>query len=169
MNIIEKFRNRKKDTVEENKKLIISNDDKIKLLSALYTYNHGDKVCMPGEYSFTPETKENGCGDYKLLQQEIEQLGYKIKEVVFANTHYKLAADAEAFEERKKTSQFFPRDVAHFVLSNKDEECFTLVETPETLDFLAKSGDERAIGTYNNWISKVKDLQYEYPAPSTKK
>lgn len=57
--------------------------------------------------------------------------------------------------EEKKSKTFFPNEVKYFVLSNKESIVFPLVETPETLEFLAKSGDVRAIGTYNNWIKKV--------------
>lgn len=58
---------------------------------------------------------------------------------------------------RKKKSQklFFQMKLNILYCSNKESIVFPLVETPETLEFLAKSGDVRAIGTYNNWIKKV--------------
>ena len=165
MSINEKLMNMKKILVKKNKsleesknenmKLDIPNDDKIKLLTALYIFNHENKVCMPFEYCYKAGSIENGGGDYAVLENQINALGYNVKEIVFVNKIYKLVSANEAFEERKKSKTFFPNEVKYFVLSNKEAIEFPLVETPETLEFLAKSGDVRAIGTYNNWIKKV--------------
>ena len=165
MSIKEKFMNMKKILLKKNKsleesknesmKLNIPNDDKIKLLTALYIFNHGNKVCMPVEYCYKTGSIENGGGDYVTLENQINALGYSVKEIVFFNKTYKLVSANEAFEERKKSKTFFPNEVKYFVLSNKESIVFPLVETPETLEFLAKSGDVRAIGTYNNWMRKV--------------
>lgn len=165
MSIKEKLMNMKKILLEKNKsleesknesmKLNIPNDDKIKLLTALYIFNHGNKVCMPFEYCYKAGSIENGGGDYAVLENQINALGYNVKEIVFVNKIYKLVSANEAFKERKKSKTFFPNEVKYFVLSNKEAIDFPLVETPETLEFLAKSGDVRAIGTYNNWMREV--------------
>ena len=165
MSIKEKLMNMKKillkknksleESKNENMKLDIPNDDKIKLLTALYIFNHGNKVCMPFEYCYKTGSIENGGGDYAALESQINALGYNVKEIVFVDKIYKLVSANEAFRERKKSKTFFPNEVKYFVLSNKEAIEFPLVETPETLEFLAKSGDVRAIGTYNNWMRKV--------------
>lgn len=41
------------------------------------------------------------------------------------------------------------------MLSNKEGIDFSLIETPETLEFLARAGDERAVGTYDMWMRKI--------------
>lgn len=143
------------ESKNESMKLDISSDDRIKLLTALYIFNHGNKVCMPFEYCSKTGSIENGGGDYAALENQINSLGYSVKEIVFVNNIYKLVSDNEAFDERKKSKTFFPNEVEYFVLSNKEAIEFPLIETPETLEFLAKSGDVRAIGTYNNWMRKV--------------
>lgn len=159
MNLKEKLLNIKellmnKGEFQDNN-INIPDDDKIKLLAALYTYNHGDKDCMPFEYSCKTGGKENGSGNYLLFEQEVQNLGYNVKEIVFIPNSYMLLTDAEAFENRKKTKQFYPKEVKYFVIVDKEEKSFILRETSKNLEFLARSGDRKAIKTYNNWMMRI--------------
>jgi len=156
--------NQKGASSKDNLGIKISDVDNVRLLSALYTFNHGDNVCLPFEYSCNAGNKSNGGGDFLKFEQELLSLGYKIENVVFVKKNYKLMKDAEAFEERKKNKQYIPSEIEYFVLSNEKGEMFQFRETPYTLEFLANHGDPRAIGTYENWVQKVKfgSVRHEY-------
>lgn len=163
MNLLEQFKNLRNQLGKTKENAInIPNDDKIGLLSALYTYNHGNKVCKPFEYSCKDGRKENDGGDYLKFKQDILKLGYKVEDIIFVENNYKLRSDAEDFEKRKSNNSFFPSDVKYFILSNENGIKFPFIETPETLEFLAKSGDKRAIGTYENWLKRL----YEINSPT---
>lgn len=120
MSIKEKLINMKKILLKKNKsleesknesmKLNIPNDDKIKLLTALYIFNHGNKVCMPVEYCYKTGSIENGGGDYATLENQINTFkDYSVKEIVFFNKTYKLVSGNEGIDGRKKVKNFFSK------------------------------------------------------------
>ena len=157
MKLKDKLIKLRKKITNKPKPLIISDEDKFKLLSAFYTYNHGDKGCAPFEYACKAGCKENGGGDYLEFEKVVNSLGFKISNIVFIKEtispkHPRPKTD---FEELERTKTFKPEHVDHFVLETKDKDTFMLKENPDYIIFLAKNGDERAKETAHNFEKKL--------------
>lgn len=159
----EKLLGYKLKKLSNEKNLIkIPYDDKVKLLSLLYKFNHGDKECSPFEYSCKLGMHSNGVDGYKDFKHGIELLGYKIDDVIVEdNFKAKMMTvdDAEIikkdYEKRKSNNQLYPHEIKYFILKSPDDACFKFMETPDTLEFLAKAGNQYAVATYNNWVRKL--------------
>lgn len=135
----------------------ISIKDKIKLYSALYTYNHGNKSCTLLEYSLKIGDLSDKYGNYNEFRDKLKQIGYNVKDIVFIKNNYKLLSDAEAFEERKKKETFVPSDVDYFIVGNNKVN-YILKESIESLELLANSNDNRAYITYHNCLEKLNHI-----------
>ena len=146
-----------KEELKEQKLLkLIPKEKLIKILSSLYTYNHGDKDCYPFEYVRKEGDISNGGGDYKKLEKELRKLGYYIVMWAFEDYSKKGKQQQIEFKQRRMGNYFIPRDVKKIILMDKEMNVIPLYETPLTLEFLAKNGDERAKTTFYNFESRLK-------------
>ena len=147
-----------KEELIEQRRLVelVPKEKLVKLLSSLYIYNHGDKVCYPIEYVNKEGNISNGGGDYSRLEEELNKIGYLIMATIFEDYGKKSKQKQKEFEQRRLGNYFIPKDVKKFIIM--DEECnvVSLFETPETLVFLAKNGDERAKETFYNAEARLK-------------
>ena len=147
----------KKELIEQRRLAeLVPKDKLVKILSALYTYNHGDKGCNPLEYVNMEGNISNGGGNYSKLEEELNHVGYFILKVVFEDYGKKSKQKQREFDQRKMRNYFIPKDVKKFILMDTEYNVISLFETPETLAFLAKNGDERAKDTFYNFESRLK-------------
>ena len=140
----------KRELIEQRKLVeLVPKEKLVKLLSALYTYNHGDKGCYPLEYV----RKENFIkgdslleygGAFEKFQDELHSLGYFIMKVVFEDYSHKSKDQQVEFRKRISYDLFMPKDVKKFIIMDNEYNVVSLFETPATLIYLAKHGDERA-------------------------
>lgn len=133
----------------------IPEEDKIRILTELYTFNHGNSGCQSFEYSCDAGRSHNGGGDFPKFKQNLLSLGYDVTEVTYHETHYKLFSDQEEHDARIRNQKPFPSDIQSIIITSHDGQEINLFENPYTLEFLALSGDKRAIETYNNFMCKV--------------
>ena len=147
----------KKKLIEQKRLVeLVPKEKLVKLLSALYTYNHGDKGCYPLEY-VRKENFINGDslleygGAFEKFQEELHSLGYFIMKVVFEDYSHKSKDQQAEFRKRISYDLFMPKDVKKFIIMDEEYNIVSLFETPETLAFLAKNGDERAKKTFNRF------------------
>ena len=147
-----------KEELTEQKRLLelVNKENLVKILSVLYTYNHGDKVCHPYEYVRKEGNMSNGGGDYIKFENELDNLGYFIIGIVFEDYTKKRKQQQKEFEQRRKENNFIPKDIKKFILMDYEYNVVSLYETPATLAFLAKNGDERAKDTFYNFESRLK-------------
>lgn len=151
----------------------IPEKDKVKILAELYTFNHGDSGCKPFEYSSNCGNKHNGGGDFRKFKQNLLFLGYDVM-VTYHEIHYKLFSAQEEHDARIRDQKPFPSDIQSITITSHDGQEINLFESSYTLEFLALSGDKRAIETYNNFMCKVGASQNiihvdEYGKPYIKK
>lgn len=155
MELKDKLNILKDEILKEQNIISINLKDMIRLLSLLYTYNHGNKICQPLEYALKDGNKTNGGGDYLKLEKDIYDLGYKIVDIIFTPNTYQIKGNQDAYEKRKQTKEILPSDIKQLIIGTKNGELFPLFETSESLELLALSGDDRAIGTYDNWLKII--------------
>ena len=152
----------KSELIEERRLLeLVPKEKLIKLLSALYTYNHGDKGCYPLEYikksgSVKGESLLEYGGAFEKFQEELHGLGYFIMKVVFEDYSHKSKEQQNEFKKRINIDLFMPKDVKKFIIMDNEYNVVSLFETPGTLEFLAKNGDKRAQDTFYNFESRLK-------------
>ena len=147
-----------KNELIEQKRLVelVPKEKLVKMLSSLYTYNHGDKWCYPHEYVRKDGNISNRGGDYSQLEEELNNIGYLIVSVIFEDYAKKSKQLQREFEQRRTENNFIPRDVKKFILMDEELNVVPLFETSETLALLAKNGDERAKDTFYNFESRLK-------------
>lgn len=141
----------------------ISEENKIKLLKTIYIFNHGDKVCEPFEYS----CRVGSDMSFADLERELLTIGITIDEVVLEEKKYKLIKDQEEHDRRVAAKEYKPSDIKYFVLSTHDGQQFPFRETPESTQFLAKSGYNNAKGTCENFVDRIQDLNANYTNSSS--
>ena len=147
----------KKELIEQRRLTeLVPKDKLVKMLSALYTYNHGNNGCYPQEYIRKDGNISNGGGDYSKFEKELDDIGYFVIKVVFEDYSKKSKQLQKEFGQRRIGNYFIPRDVKKFILMDYEYNVVSLFETPQTLAFLAKNGDERAQDTFYNFESRLK-------------
>ena len=147
----------KKELIEQKRLIeLVPKEKLVKMLSALYTYNHGNQGCYPHEYVRKDGNISNGGGDYSKFEKELDDIGYFVIKVVFEDYSNKSKQLQKEFEQRRIGNYFIPRDVSKFILIDNEYNVIPLLETPQTLAFLAKNGDERAKDTFYKFESRLK-------------
>lgn len=133
----------------------IPEEHKIKILSELYTFNHGNFGCGAFEYSMKAGGSRNGGGDFDALRQSLSSLGYSVQAIKYHDCLYRTLLQQQEYKERIDSGKPLPFDIVSITISDSNGQQITLFETPVTLEILALSGDERAIETYNNFMHKI--------------
>lgn len=152
----------KKDLIEQKRLIeLVPKEKLVKMLSLLYTYNHGDKGCYPLEYvkknsSVKGESLLEYGGAFEKFEEKLHDLGYFIIKVVFEDYSHKSKKQEKEFRKRISYDLFMPKDVKKFIIMDSEFNVVSLFETPETLAFLAKNGDKRAKDTFYNFESRLK-------------
>lgn len=152
----------KRELIEQRRLIeLVPKEKLIKMLSLLYTYNHGDKVCYPLEYvkkkgSVKGDSLLEYGGAYESFVEELNNLGYFMMKVVFEDYRNKSRKEQKEFRKRVNMDLFMPKDVKKFIIMDNEYNVVSLFETPATLAFLAKNGDERAKETFNRFKDCVK-------------
>lgn len=132
----------------------ISEEDKVKILSELFTFNHGNVGCYAFEYCANAGQTSNGGGDFRKFKQNLLFFGYDTK-VTYRKRFYRLLDDHNKYLERISSEQPLPTDIESIIISDHNGQEIDLFESPDTLEYLACSGDKRAIETYNNFMYKL--------------
>lgn len=147
----------KRELIEQRRLIeLVPKEKLVKMLSLLYTYNHGDKGCYPLEYVNKEGNISNGGGDYSKFEEELNNIGYIVAATIFEEYGRRTKQQQKEFEQRRIENSFIPKDVKKFILMDEEFNVVSLFETPETLLFLAKNGDERAKDTFYNFESRLK-------------
>lgn len=140
---------------EEKSLELIEKDNLIKILSAFYTYNHGDRACNPIEYVLKKGNEKEGWGNFKKLEQIINSCGYEVDEIKLENYKNKSKKSQMQFESRISEFSFIPQDIKKIILIDSNNDRIVLRETPNTLYFLANNGDERAKETFKRFDGSI--------------
>lgn len=172
--ILDLFRRHSAERVIEEKPEI-PKEDLFKLLSIFYTFNHGDKACQPIEYEYFAGSKENGSFDFATLKRKFHEVGYFIDRVVCVSDEphspdfVPYIPNEKEYEKRRKNSDYLPIDISYLIVSNLSGTQYIIEESIDSLEFLARCGDERARKTYNEWIEyKDEIMSYYSRCPSRK-
>lgn len=153
----------KKSSLEEIPTVLeanISEEDKINILSELYTFNHGNCGCGVWEYScMLGDSQEKNS--LEKLKQNLLFLGYRIEVINCHFIWYRTLAMQEKYEKRINSGKPLPSDISNFIISNYKGEKINLFENTYTLEYLATFGDKRAIETYNNFMVRVGGIRLD--------
>ena len=154
---------RMKEELIEQKRLVelVPKEKLVKMLSSLYTYNHGDKGCYPEEYvnkegNIKGDSILSFGGSFEKFADELNDIGYFIVKAVYEDYSKKSKKEQIEFSERLALDLFMPKDIKKFILMDNEFNVVSLFETPATLEFLAKNGDSRAKETYKRFDGYVK-------------
>ena len=146
----------------------IPQEDLFKLLSIFYTFNHGDRACQPVELEYHTINKENQGFDFATLKKKFHDVGYYIDKVVcvtdeqIAPEYVAFVPDEKEYEKRRKNEDYLPIDISYLIVSNLSGSQYIIQESIESIAFLARGGDERAIKTYNAWVDFKKEVNNYY-------
>ena len=146
----------------------IPQEDLFKLLSIYYTFNHGDRPCQPVEFQYHTWSKEIGGFDFATLTKKFQKVGYYIDRVVcvtdepLSEEFVPFVPDEKEYEKRRKNNDYLPVDISYIIVSNLSGAQYIIEESIDSIEFLARGGDERAIKTINTWNKFKADIKAHY-------
>ena len=146
----------------------IPKEDLFKLLSIFYTFNHGDRACQPIELEYNVANIDSGGFDFATLEKKFHEVGYYIDKVVCvtdepsAQVFVPFVPNEKEYEKRRKNRDYLPIDISYLVVSNLSGAQYIIQETMDSIIFLARGGDERAIKTYNTWQNFKREINNYY-------